>query len=140
MLDGHLVLGPIGWATAVSCWIWQESKAFGVETKHCCTLHCPTSRGVAFPLYPPPPTLVVIFLQPLLSAQSALQAEITWGPPASIANSLCFSPPYPPMPQDLLFALQDPGGDPQREAPSVSIFWAVFQAHAWRKGAWGGGR
>lgn len=74
MLDGHLVLGPIGWATAVSCWIWQESKAFGVETKHCCTLHCPTSRGVAFPLYPPPPNSGCD-----LSPTPALSSECTAG-------------------------------------------------------------
>lgn len=46
-------LGPTGWATAVSSWIWQESKAFGAETKHCSTLHCPTPRGDALALYPP---------------------------------------------------------------------------------------
>lgn len=139
MLDGHLVLGPTGWAIAVSCWIWQESKVFGAETKHCSTLHCPTPRGDAL-LCTHPLTLAVIFLQALLSAWSALQAEIMWGPPASITNSLCFSPSCPPMPQDLLFTLLGPDGDPQREDLSVSIFWAVFQAHAWRKGAWGGGR
>lgn len=114
-----------------SLWSWNKALQH-IALPHT-TWRCP-------PLYPPPLTLAVIFLQALLSARSALQAEIMWGPPASITNSLCFSPSCPPMPQDLLFTLLGPDGDPQREDLSVSIFWAVFQAHAWRKGAWGGGR
>lgn len=81
----------------------------------------------------------MIFLEAPLSAQTGLQAEIPQVLPASIAGCPCFSPRCPPLQQDLLSPLLGPVGYPRRKALSVSIFWALFQAHARRKGAWGGG-
>ena len=135
LLHGHRV--PSAWAVVVLCWVWQESQPFVAGATLSSVPHCPAQMKQRCP--PFPPTLLtpaVIFPQAQLSAQPGLQAGLPPGPPASVANSPCFSPRCPLLRHE---TCSFPGGDPRRKALSVSGFWAVFQAHAWRKGAWGGG-